>query len=698
MSVVERISQGCRRFWMVCASWGTWKVLRRLPGNHIEETVFYTGLGLYLVLQGILILVPLWTQTAIPGFDDAYSYINKSVQMEACFRQDCPALTDLRRQLDVMSSNPEIARLSQRAHQRALLIYHPLYSILLLGLERVGLTWEASYKLLWGLGAVFIGLVLAYWLRTLWRPAPAGIALGLLAFQVFPGQGLHYVVPSNLALGVMLLIWARLVARRGHAPWSLALGALVLTTLHSAIGLFCALVLAGILMLLAGWPRTLRAAWPLVTVGLIIGASLLLPAVVRQPELSVRLVPFPATAGAWISFLATTIADVARVIATWVTPLGAVPVGATILLGYATVIQGEANSLFKTTVVVIVMILLSLVYITPGYPAEVFRRVWILFVVLVTGAVGQSVWYLLGQLRAAGAQLFQHPDALVTFIGGAIKLSPYPWIKLSVLALCLVAAVVVYIAAGGTPLRSAMAQMQSYRSVFDPAQPSRLASLAKPGDRVLYLHETQLLFYLTYGGLNVGAVYYPVIAATPAEAQWLQNPEVRFVVAWNPVESLEVNGPDTIAVAPLRWLRLETREAVAVPHLRLYLENGGAQAQVRVRQLAPACDQPAAADIPANASNWVVVKLPCIAATELFEISFLPENNALRMGGLTLGDDSHRWPWAQKAQLTLASQEASAAFTTLSFDPVTLLPDALQSTPVDVLEDQGATVLLRLER
>jgi hypothetical protein len=193
-------------------------------------------------------------------------------------------------------------------------------------------------------------------------------------------------------------------------------------------------------------------------------------------------------------------------------------------------------------------------------------------------------------------------------------------------------------------------------------------------------------------------VYYPILAGSRAEASWLARPELRFAVAWNPVMSLEVNGPSTIPLMPYRFIRLETPGAVTGDHIRLHLHAGPAPARVEARQLVPACDRTATAEVASRHADWVVVTLPCGAGGRLFEIAFPIGGPALQMSGLAVRDDSLQWPWADKARLTLGPRTPGAAVTVLSFDAATLLPEALGPVGAEVLADRGSTVLLRLDR
>ena len=130
--------------------------------------------------------------------------------------------------------------------------YHPLFSVILIALNKLGLDLLTAFKLVWSLGPLIFGLAIAYFLTGLFGAGAAGLALGLLAFKVFPDTGLHYVVPSNLAMALALIIWGRLVRRQGKAPWTLALGSLALAAMHPIGLIYAVMSVVLALVLLAG--------------------------------------------------------------------------------------------------------------------------------------------------------------------------------------------------------------------------------------------------------------------------------------------------------------------------------------------------------------------------------------------------------------------------------------------------------------
>lgn len=152
--------------------------------------------------------------------------------------QDCPALEDLKTQFLRPTGDPQVAR------QRILVSfpfppYHPLFSAVLLSFKYAGLTLITAYKVLWSFAPIAFGAAFAWLLASLWGMLPTGAALFLLAFKVYPSNGLHYLTPSSLAMGIAAIMWTRLIQRRGNAPWTLVIGSLLLMSTHPIGGRIC---------------------------------------------------------------------------------------------------------------------------------------------------------------------------------------------------------------------------------------------------------------------------------------------------------------------------------------------------------------------------------------------------------------------------------------------------------------------------
>jgi hypothetical protein len=199
-----------------------------------RQSIFWGGILFYLFAHIGMIHLPTIFKRSVPVEpDDTYAYILKAEQMRSCFWMDCPAVKDLRQQLSIPPTNEQSAWDRNRHYHRTVRIYHPFHSVILLAFHTMGLSWENAYNVTAMCGAVFIACALGYWLYGIFGYGPSGIALFLSAFTYFSGQGLHFVVPSNLSLGVAILTWGIIIQARKQYQWLLPLCILAMITMHS---------------------------------------------------------------------------------------------------------------------------------------------------------------------------------------------------------------------------------------------------------------------------------------------------------------------------------------------------------------------------------------------------------------------------------------------------------------------------------
>ena len=135
--------------------------------------------------------------------DDAYSYIVKSSELLHCPLQDCLALASLRQQ-DIFrpAAETDTTLARSRVRHRLFTIYHPLHSVLLLGLHATGMPWKAAYWTIWILCGLLVLTALGLLLNEFFGPWAAGISLIFLTLQKFPGPGLRTGVPSVFSQGL----------------------------------------------------------------------------------------------------------------------------------------------------------------------------------------------------------------------------------------------------------------------------------------------------------------------------------------------------------------------------------------------------------------------------------------------------------------------------------------------------------------
>jgi hypothetical protein len=683
------------------------------------------GLAIYLMVQGLLVNVPLWQRPMPPELDDSVTYILKTKLLQEGIFQDSPAVADLKRQLHEPTDNAAVVRQRALAGSRTFPFYHPLFSLLLLALHKLGLDLMTAFKVVWSLGPLIFGLAFAYFLTSLFGAGAAGLALTLLAFKVFPDTGLHYVVPSNLAMAIAVVVWGRLVSRQGQAPWTLALGSLGLVAIHP-IGAIYALMSVALAFWLVENRGNFSAYLPML---LVVAAVALLfifsvttsipyyPNLFRMPGGSFGL--FAMCREAAISGVAV----ITSIVRTGGGLFGSPPFfcGAA-TLGLITLPVQARRSVIKILVLYLIA-LGGILFYRSSHPADVFLRLWIPLVAVLFGLVGRSL-VLAGQLSFSAWQKFRQ-DTEETPYGGWQVLWPV------VLAALLIGYVVEMSVKGGEIIAVTTEYMQASQPLdFSPRQPQLLLSLARPGDKVFYNSIIIMPYYLSQGACRLGAVYYhPAFQGDPSVSGWLSHPQLRFAAVYNPLvyhpsfagldenrwwpgypdfyysplSKVKKTGPlakdGQLAAADFSWLEVEVKTADFPKLLKIKIDNPGEASSLGLFPVAATRSGHEAdkitAPVPAHWSGWVTLDLAAAQKVKRFRIS-LPPGAGYRLGGIIFGEDRLLWPWSQKASLTLKPRADSEAIS-VSFDPAAILPAPLNSRGVSILDDRGSAVLVQLE-
>ncbi|MCZ6860029.1 MAG: hypothetical protein O7I42_07100, partial [Alphaproteobacteria bacterium] len=470
---------------------------------------FGFGLALYLFVQIGLVAGPILTRPLPPGTTDAYVYIVKAQQILGCFRQRCPALTDLRNQVAIpKGATAKIAKRRSLAYQRELYQYHLAHSALVAGLKTIGLSWEAALNAVSIAGALIIAGGLAWLLYAVFGAGPAGLALAILAFAVYPGyHGLHWVVPSNIAFGIGLLALAGVISRPRWLDWALPFAVLAMVWMHPAgrIYALAALALFGALIVRVERKRWITVAWGLAA----LASPLLVGALVDRPSMSFTGLEGVAGWG-FLEGVAKNARAALWAIYPWLYERGGFAILGLAAVGLWMAEPARAASLRLLFALTACLSAASLVYILPNYPAELFHRLWVLFAVIATGTASYALWSGSGRLFASfsGEGPLGHGAARrYAFLG-----------RLGVAGA--IALVSLYIGIGTivNGSRAALAKAQ-YMVVWgsmplDRGQPGRVLAKLGAGERVAYLDELSFVFYASRGGLGHGAVFGPAVKGT----------------------------------------------------------------------------------------------------------------------------------------------------------------------------------------
>jgi hypothetical protein len=705
--------------------WGPWLLL-------------VVGLLIYVGVQGYLTVTPLRHWTLTPEVDDCLTYVLKSQQMLECFDQRCPALNDLRDQLTQKPGDPpatpEASKQKGLVISRVFPVYHPLFSALLIGLSKLGMHGNLmeAYRFLWTLAPLIFGLAFAYWLATIFNPAVAGVALILLAFKVFPDTGLHHLVPSNLTMALAVVLWTRIISRRGWAPWSLVLGSLVLVTMH-LIGIIYAAMAGVIALALADKEDRKR----LLLVGAAVFAGIIILFLVERfvrgaggtAFVKLSLLLFGGHSG-W-QILRGTAQNALQVIVDnvrlseglWGSPT--IFCGA-VVLGLGTL--GPASRRVVSRILLIYgLVFGGFMFYVSSHPADVLFRLWIPLVVLLFGLVAQAICFSVDASKAWWRDRKQASPST-----GPVDLKRFwPLILLAVL-----------LGYSGQMISRGAEQVQVMATYLRekeplalyPSQPKDLLAHAHPGDRVLYTSFIVMDYYFINGALRLGAVYYnPALHGTWTTSKWLTRPDLRFAVAfqptvyhpsfegreeanwwpsmpdfrYSPLNRRHSHGPlareGKIPAALYRWLDIKATTKDVPKTLRLDIENPQGARVIEITPLdqagKPLDQYRQALDITAHYSGWLTIdlaKLPPEAATRLV---FPQDSDKLQVSGLTFGvEDRLHWPWAQKALMSFQPRNDCNGPITVNFDPAALLPQQLRGRQITVMDDRGSSVLLELQK
>lgn len=691
--------------------------------------VFAVGLAVWMAVQGFFASSVIGNRSLPPEPDDTLTYIVKTMQMEQCPRQDCPALQDLLKQLSGTATSPEEAKQKGLAASRIFPIYHPLYSLILLGLKKFGLTLMETHKLVWILGTIFFGLAFAYLLKVMWGLAAAGVALTLLAFTVFPDTGLHLVVPSNLAMAMGSVMWARIISRRGDAPWALVIGAVLLVTMHPIGRLYT--VMGIILALLVSERRLKSRVWiSLLAAGIVVGLAFISNRLINIPGLVGVGVDFRSIAPQ--SFIQDQIRGIGATLVQFFSQIvvlegglfGSLPLflGAA-TIGFAAVPSEQRKVNLKATLLYAFFVVIALLTVS-SHPADIVFRMWIPIVVMLVGAVGYAVCY---SLRESINLVRDYRSNGV----GPKKIGPERCWPLVVLAVCLGLACNKVL--WGSEQVFAMQEHMTVREPlkFCPSQPEILLSQAKPGDRVLYTSIISMPYYFIQGAMQLGAVYYnPALKGKPVEEDLLRRKDLRFAVLYNPMmyhPSFEgvnedrwwitqppfrfspLNKPKVdqplsregvIYASDFKWV--DVKPALEFPRtVKIFVSNKRKASQLVMtpirRQSALVPSENIVRPIPADWKGTLELELPAISDLEGFRLSFPASTADYTIEGIAFGNDSHKWPWEQKTVFTFMPSQPGADPISVSFDVAKILPEPLREYKTTILDDCGSTVLLKID-
>jgi hypothetical protein len=613
----------------------------------------YLAVG--LAFQGFIF----GSRTSPPEPDDAYTYILKSTQLaDGCALQDCPALNSLRTQLQTKSANEDAEWQRYRFSGRVFLVYHPLYSVLLLMLNQAGLSWESGFMALSFLGVVVIGAGISFFLLALCGPAATAVALVLLTFSIFPGQGLTYIVPSNIALGIAFFGLG--FALRGRR-WPLAAAMLLMLVMHPVGKVYSCVALLTAVMVNRDFRAGLGGLLPYVVAAALIGASAVAPWLIDQPVLRVQPEPLPA-GFTMLGGLIVNIWKAMKLVASGYgrPPVLGIPLALIIYLlawrGYKHAPEPVRRRFLIVGLILAGMCCALLLHVLPRYPAEAFLRGWIALAAVIAAAAALAIVGpngILNRSSLAGVRHWREPAVLsIGFLG-------------------------VFVISGGIVLaQQALKIRDRHYQTFEPDQ---VRLLAERCGTAVHAGETSALFYLSHGGNVCPSVYLPAFAVESGGAAHLRDlPTPLMLVAPKP-------GPWEIAIQYHQPAEITIKDGAA-RKLHLLFAPVSAQPTLRIRVMSAGYEQVHEA-APGEGDRIITVDLPSGSEVKTVTITVTSRFAASYLQGLRLDDKAQDWPWNRS--VTLRSNRRLYAFSA---------PDLTSGlfSSMDVIDSRGSTLLAKL--
>jgi hypothetical protein len=349
------------------------------------------------------------------------------------------------------------------------------------------------------------------------------------------------------------------------------------------------------------------------------------------------------------------------------------------------------------------MLVGSLAYNLPGYPALLFQRASKPAIILLNGFIGQAVWLWFVIVGSWVAHTLRRGPDDPSGTRRGLPASRWGLVLILVVGL-LIGLFLPRLTIEGTHKITKKAQQITGRLTYavDPAQPATVLSRAGECEAIMYTDEVPMYFFLSYGALDCGAVYYPALAGTPEEQTWMTGDErPRYLVAEHPIRRLFNEHDGAIVLAEGEELRVNSKSPLPLTSLYFYLENPGDEAIVALHSPGnPLPEGQEAATqfrVPAQSSVWVQGAVEDEWVADTFTLEVLQASRPIELRGLRIGDDVELdWPWDQGVTFIYRPGGAQTGAQRVRFESAKLYPGPEDSVDVRVLSDSGSTVLAEI--
>lgn len=354
--------------------------------------LFALGVLVFLFAKLYLVLVPTMVLDTPRLGDDSLVYLWKGLYSNLGYDNALPALQDIRSAHDAKNgASPELDTERVAIFRRVIGTQTPLYNLLTGAAFALGLDLKWTFAATEIVGVLAMTAGFAAFLRVLFGASAAGVGALLLAFAILPNQGIYSFIPSTFALSLALALWAYLLKARGNAsPAIVIVASLIILGIHPVGMVYVAMAIAVHAIGLGSWPGVFQrrnlALYGSMTLAALIALSLqkIVPILV-QPSLESL-----GNAGPHGGVKE-------NLEAAW--SLTKDPLTRKNLLLIGLFILGSVSfrkEIFDARVRLVFLMLcgmlgISVFHVLYGYPAELFSRLLVPFVVVAAGVGGKAL-------------------------------------------------------------------------------------------------------------------------------------------------------------------------------------------------------------------------------------------------------------------------------------------------------------------
>ena len=363
-------------------------------GKGQKKLIFQLGVGLFFLTRFYLLLITT-LYSGIPRLgDDALVYLwhSKLPYLEAPVKIPALKSTILEQSTAVdLVSIDQVPPIAVRTVGGMNFISDFVNS----NFHHFGLDLKWTFFLSELLGLGLMSVAFALFLRELFGEHAAGIGMGLLAFAIFPNQGIYSYIPSTLALSSAILLWVYILNRQANASiFIVGLIAFVVSLLHP-IGRIYALLSIPLYFLNQEPKIIFKNAKVWLLVAAVVGA--VFTGIGLKAYMTTYMLP--SLSGPPGGFKIIVIGGIVENIKSALTclwdpwlrknPLLVVLFFLGLIYSKKVLINAQKYLLVCSTIILAG----SLLHYLPAYPAELFSRLLVPFSILASGVAGSFLYW-----------------------------------------------------------------------------------------------------------------------------------------------------------------------------------------------------------------------------------------------------------------------------------------------------------------